>query len=98
MATIVGLINKHRIWFLIIITIIGMSVINPKFLSYDNIYGLFISQNAYGMAAFGLAVSLIGGEMNISIASILALSGVVFVSFLETLGVLHAFLLAIAIS
>jgi ribose/xylose/arabinose/galactoside ABC-type transport system permease subunit len=75
-----------------------MSVINPKFLSYDNIYGLFISQIAYGMAAFGLAVSLIGGEMNISIASILALSGVVFVSFLETLGVLPAFLLAIAIS
>ena len=71
-----NVINRNRIWFLCVITVMVMALVNPAFLSYDNIYGLCVSQIAYGMAALGLAVSLIAGEMNISIASILAFSGV----------------------
>ena len=98
MARVLDTVNRRRIWCLCIITVIVMSVINPKFLSYDNIYGLCVSQIAYGMAALGLATSLIAGEMNISIASILALSGVVFVTLIEIVGVLPAFLLAVLVS
>mgnify|MGYP000926531590 CR=1 FL=1 len=98
MTAVMSTINKHRVWFFCLVTVIVMSIINPKFLSYGNIYGLCVSQIAYGMAALGLAVSLIAGEMNISIASILAFSGVVFVTFIEIIGVLPAFLLAILAS
>ncbi len=98
MPMMLNVINRNRIWFLCVITVMVMALVNPAFLSYDNIYGLCVSQIAYGMAALGLAVSLIAGEMNISIASILAFSGIVFALLIDSIGFLPAFVAAILAS
>jgi len=71
-----------------------ISVVNDKFLTYNNIYGLLIQLPSYGIAALGLTFCLICGELNITMGSIMAFSGVLFAMLVGTTG----FIIAIAIT
>ena len=89
-------LGKSKIFLLSVVAIIIMSFANENFLSYNNIKGLCESMMSYGIVALGLTVSLISGENNISIGSVLAFSGMVFGSLIEKVGILPAFLISIA--
>lgn len=96
MAVAKRVLQKYKIWLICLLTVAVMAVLKPNFLSYDNIYGLCASMMSYGVVALGLTVSLIAGEINISIGSVLAFSGMVFGATIEGIGLLPAFLLAVA--
>lgn len=88
---------KYKIWLLCLLTALVMAVIRPAFATVSNIEGILSSMMAYGVAALGLTVSLIGGEINIAIGSIVAFSGVVFARFIPDIGLFPALLLSLAL-
>ena len=88
-------LSKSKIFLISVVAIIVMSVANPNFLSANNIKGLCESMMSYSVVALGLTVSLIAGENNISIGSVLAFSGMVFGSIIGKLGLLPAILAAL---
>jgi ribose/xylose/arabinose/galactoside ABC-type transport system permease subunit len=90
MKNIVKFVREQKILFIIIILFIVITFINKAFFTYNNIWGWLIEIPPYGFAALGLTVSLICGLLNISMGSLIALSGVTYALFLPGMGVLGA--------
>lgn len=86
---------NYSLWIICALIFIVMGIIKPLFLTLDNIYGLLSAMLSYGVLALGLSVALIAGENNISIGSVLAFSGVLFASVIESVGLTLAFFIAV---
>ena len=78
MKRVLSFIKEKRVLLFTILLVLVMSLINRSFARPDNIYAILISLPAYGMCALGLGISLICGELNISMGSVMAFTGVVF--------------------
>lgn len=57
--------------------VIGFMVVAPSFRSSSAVYGLLEQLAFIGIVAMGLAVTMIAGELDLSVASVAALAGVV---------------------
>ena len=57
--------------------VVGFMVVAPSFRSSSSIYGLLEQLAFIGIVAMGLAVTMIAGELDLSVASVAALAGVV---------------------
>lgn len=95
MTAIKRYIGELKIWLICLFTVAVMAMIRPAFISQNNIEGILSSMMAYGVAALGLTVSLIAGEINIAIGSIVAFSGVVFARLVPSTGIFVALILAL---
>lgn len=95
MERLKNFVLKYYLWGLCALIFVVMGFIKPQFLTADNLYGLMSSMMSYGVLALGLSVALIGGENNISIGSVLAFSGVMFASLVDSIGLLFAFIIAV---
>lgn len=75
-----NLVSFLREWgmilLIIVITAIA-SVVNPKFLSGRNIMNILRAYSTIGIASIGMAYTIIGGGMDLSIGSTVSLSAVV---------------------
>ncbi|MCC8026269.1 MAG: ABC transporter permease [Clostridium sp.] len=76
------MLSRHRIWLLCILTFAVMPFVKPAFLSANNMQGIMTGMVPYGIVALGLAMTLITGEINISIGAVMAFSGVIFTTLL----------------
>ncbi len=88
-------IKEQRVLFIILIVFITMVFVKDTFLTFENMGGLLISMPAFGMAAIGLTFSLICGELNISMGSIMALSTVVYAMTVNSYGFVPAILITL---
>lgn len=82
---------------LFIALIVIFSFLSPYFLSFQNAQNLIINSAMIGIVALVETLVLIMGGLDISVGSVLALSGVVVAKFHEPLGVGGAILFAIGI-
>lgn len=76
----VSLKSLFREWgliFIILIIVIIASTQRPAFLSGKNLVNILRSYSTYGIAALGMALTIIGGGMDLSIGSTVSLSAVV---------------------
>ena len=78
MKRVVTVLKNQRVLVFTILLVAVMSIVNRSFMKPNNVYAILISLPAYGMCALGLGVSLICGELNISMGSIMAFTGVTF--------------------
>ena len=83
------MINRKDLWLLVLILIVGavVAIINPRFLSPINLSNTANLIGLFGIFAVAQAFVIISGGIELSVGSIIALLGVVFVD-LVALGTL----------
>jgi ribose transport system permease protein len=83
------MINRKDLWLLILILVVGtvVALINPRFLSPINLSNTANLIGLFGIFAVAQAFVIIAGGIELSVGSIIALLGVVFIDLvaLETL-------------
>ncbi|HHW47144.1 MAG TPA: ABC transporter permease [Clostridiaceae bacterium] len=89
--------KDYRIPLLALLVFVFMSLTNPYFFKQANLFGLFDSMPAYGIAAVGLTFIMLCGQLDISMGSVMALSSCVFMMTLNSIGFIPSMLLALAI-
>lgn len=89
-------LNDYRIWLVSVLAFLIVPLIKPAFLSMNNIEGILASMITYGVVALGLAMTLITGEINISIGSVMAFSSVTFAVLIAKFPIAAAVLIALA--
>jgi ribose transport system permease protein len=84
------MINRKDLWLLILILVVGtvVAIINPRFLSPINLSNTANLIGLFGIFAVAQAFVIIAGGIELSVGSIIALLGVVFID-LVALGTLN---------
>src|SRR5690606_33158850 len=75
------MINRKDLWLLILIIVVGtvVAIINPRFLSPINLSNTANLIGLFGIFAIGQAFVIISGGIELSVGSIIALLGVIFI-------------------
>jgi ribose transport system permease protein len=93
------MINRKDLWLLVLILVVGtvVAIINPRFLSPVNLSNTANLIGLFGIFAVAQAFVIISGGIELSVGSIIALLGVVFVDLvaLETMHWSLAFLVVL---
>lgn len=66
----------HLIELLLLVLIIGISIASPSFLTTGNILNILRSSAMKGVIAYGMCIVIISGEIDLSVGSQVALSGI----------------------
>lgn len=66
----------HLIELLLLVLIIGISIASPSFLTVGNILNILRSSAMKGVIAYGMCIVIISGEIDLSVGSQVALSGI----------------------
>lgn len=77
------IIEKYGIVFVLIIMIILVSIIKPTFLSPNNLFNVLTQVSIYGIMAMGISFVIISKGIDLSVGSLLALSGVISCSLIQ---------------
>ena len=76
-TSIKSLFREWGLILFILVVIIVASTQRPEFLTPSNLVNILRSYSTYGIAALGVAFTIIGGGMDLSIGSTVSLSAVV---------------------
>ena len=88
-------INQQKVWLICILLCLVMPFIKDVFASKENIWGILLAIPPYGIPALGLTFILISEELDISIGSLMAISGVVFALLIRTMPFFAAFIVTV---
>jgi len=83
--------NKHMLEVILVLLIIIMSVTTRGFLTINNVLNILRNMSLQGCIAFGMTMVIIAGEIDLSIGSTVALTGVITgltTGKLSTLGIM----------
>lgn len=83
-------ISFFREWgmiFIILLITIFASIVRPAFLSANNLLNIFRAYSTIGIASIGMAFTVIGGGMDLSIGSTISLSAVITMMIINGLTV-----------
>ena len=72
-----NILLDHTIEILLVLVIVIMAVATPTFLTPANILNIFRNQAMKGVIAFGMTLVIISGQIDLSVGSQVALSGVI---------------------
>ena len=78
------ILQKYGIVFVLLIMIIGISIMEPAFLSRSNIFNVLTQSSIFGIMALGLTFVIISKGIDLSVGSVLAFSGVIAASLAQT--------------
>jgi len=80
-----AIIKKYGIALVLLLMIIIMGIVKPEFLSSTNIFNVLTQSSVYGIMAIGLTFVIIAKGIDLSVGSVLALSGVVMGSVAQVI-------------
>lgn len=94
-----SLTKKYGIFIILIAIIVISSVISPYFMKYNNILSIARQVSVTGILALGETLLIISGMIDLSMGSVLALSGMVSINaYLASESFIVAFLVSILIA
>jgi ribose transport system permease protein len=93
---LVALVRNNYIILFIVAAAIVMAAVSPVFLGATNLLGILNQIAIYGIVAFAMTYAVICGEFDLSVATTFPMSGVLFIMFVDKLGVVPAALIALA--
>src|SRR5260221_432071 len=76
-----ALLRRRTLWFLIVL-LVWLSVLGQGFWSVANLQNLVVAVSVEGIMVMGMTIVMIGGGFDLSIGSVVALSGVIVVKTL----------------
>jgi inositol transport system permease protein len=77
----IAFLQKYGIVLVLILMVIALSILSPNFLSPTNIFNVLTQSSIFGILALGMTIVIISRGIDLSVGSLLALSGVVAASF-----------------
>ena len=91
--------QKYSIFFVLLVMIIASTMMNPNFLSQQNVTNIAVQLAVATILAYGEMVLIVSGLLDLSAGAVLALAGVLSVSVYKTTGNMAlAFAVAIGVS
>lgn len=84
--------KKHGVFIALIICLAGFSLLSDRFLSEDNIMTVMRQASIVGIIAIGVTVVIIGGNLDLSVGSLLSFSTVLVVDLHDKIGPVNAIL------
>ncbi|EFW37604.1 ABC transporter permease [Treponema phagedenis] len=81
-----SLIQTYGIVLVLIIMIIVISILNPRFLGVTNLFNVLSQTAIYGILALGMTFVITSQGIDLSVGSVLALAGCVAASFAQVSG------------
>lgn len=79
----IALLQKYGIIMILVLMVIGISIMEPKFLSSTNIFNVLTQSSIFGIMALGMTLVIISKGIDLSVGSVLAFSGVVAASLAQ---------------
>lgn len=76
-ATVKKFVGKHMLELILILLIVVVSFTSSSFLTTGNLFNILRSMSMTGIIAFGMTFVIIAGEIDLSVGSTVALSGVI---------------------
>lgn len=83
----------HMIELLLVVMVVALSIAEPKFISVGNILNVLRNCAMKGVIAYGMCLVIISGEIDLSVGSQVALSGVIVAWVSKTLAASVAMLI-----
>lgn len=80
-----NILLDHIIEILLILLVVMMTIVSKNFMTVNNIMNIFRNQALKGVIAFGMTMVIIAGQIDLSIGSQVALSGVIVARFCRDL-------------
>jgi len=75
-----ALLQKYGIILVLVFLILVIAIVEPKFLTSTNVFNVMTQSSIFGIMALGMTLVIISKGIDISVGSVLALSGVVAAS------------------
>ena len=85
-AGIGGLMARQGILVAFVVFMIAFAIANPRFIAIDNISGVIRSSAILGVMALGVTFVVIGGNLDLSVGSMMSFSTIVVLDLHDTLG------------
>jgi len=85
--SVISLLEKYAIFFVLIGLIILFSILSPYFLTVQNLTNVFVQQSYVIIAAVGLSFVMISGGMDLSIGYQMSLTGVSTAVFMKWMNI-----------
>lgn len=76
--------TKYQVWIIFIGLLITYSFISPDFFTPNNIRNILMQNSMLVIVSFGQLLAVISGGIDLSVASVLALSGVMVAKFINS--------------
>lgn len=77
---IIALIQKYGIILILLVMVIGITILQPNFMSSTNIFNVLTQSSIFGIMALGMTLVITSKGIDLSVGSVLALSGVIAAS------------------
>jgi len=81
-----GFIARHGILVAFVLFMIGFALANPRFIAIENISGVIRSSAILGVMALGVTFVVIGGNLDLSVGSMMSFSTIVVLDLHDKLG------------
>lgn len=89
---------KNNIIIVALIVVVAiLSITAEGFLSINNITNILLQISTYGIVAFAMTISIIGGEFDLSVSSLMGFITLLFTDIAKKAGVFPAILLCLAV-
>lgn len=86
---------RYKSVAMLLFLLLIMAIAKPSFYSAANLRNVFLKLSIQGIIGFGMTFVLISGEFDMSVGSILTLSGIMFAMLLQHMGFLPAVVITI---
>lgn len=83
---LLSFLKHYKAVMILAVLLLFMAVIKPNFYNPANIRNLFLKVSIQGIIGFGMTFTLIAGEFDMSVGSVLTLSGIIFATLLPSMG------------
>lgn len=81
-----GFIARHGILVAFVLFMVGFALANPRFIAIDNISGVIRSSAILGVIALGVTFVVIGGNLDLSVGSMMSFSTIVVLDLHDKIG------------
>lgn len=78
-----GLLARQGILIAFVLFMVGFTLWNPRFIEMDNVFGVVRSSAILGVMALGVTFVVIGGNLDLSVGSMLSFSAIVVLDLHE---------------
>lgn len=92
---IVSFVKRYKSVAILFVLLLVMAVVRPVFYAGSNLRNVFLKVSIQGIIGFGMTFCLIAGEFDMSVGSILTLSGIIFATLLQRMAFLPALLITL---
>ena len=81
--SVMGVAARQGILIAFILFMVGFTLWNPRFIEVDNVFGVIRSSAILGVMALGVTFVVIGGNLDLSVGSMLSFSAIVVLDLHE---------------